>query len=129
MSPIIYPCRSQLIIEQSQHTLPPLLPIIKLLSSPVGSGSLFDITGNSDKADYYDELGCHVDILNLALNDVDAYVVEEKSKEENLQVSRPSSPTKAKSQETELQQIKSFLQELHGKIGTSNPFIRPSFFH
>ena len=35
---------------------------------------MFDILGNADNTEYYDELAGHVEMLNMVFNDVDGYV-------------------------------------------------------
>jgi len=68
--------------------LPPLGPIIHLLSPTSGSEALFDIQGNSKKDGYYDDIANHVDILSKVLTDIDGYVSLEKdmSKQTTFQI-------------------------------------------
>lgn len=79
---------------------------------------MFDILGNAENTEYYDELAGHVEMLNMVFNDVDGYVqLEEQgsTKTSNALMSpgrdRPL---------TELEQTQKALDRLHGKIGTSH---------
>lgn len=106
--------------------LPPLAPIIDLLSPPTGSEALFDIQGNSDKDDYYDNLACHVEALSKALTGIDEYVALEKEAARSEAAASPPSSQSSESGKkagretaTPLEQVKTVLDILHGKIGMS----------
>ncbi|CCM03592.1 uncharacterized protein FIBRA_05729 [Fibroporia radiculosa] len=109
----------------SYKSLPPLSPIVDLLSPPTGSGDLFDIIGNLETVNYYDDLVCHIDILSKVLNDVEAYVALEngirlEAASTEVAESESTSPQKGSSSReappTRLEQIKAVLDGLHGKI-------------
>ncbi|CAL1706939.1 unnamed protein product [Somion occarium] len=96
--------------------LPSLKPYIELLSPTVGSQGLFDIPGNSDKPEYYEELLCHVEILGVALTDIDGYVEEERAA--NRDAPRSSildSPSKIR-ERSDLETVTRQLDLLHGRI-------------
>ncbi|OSX66353.1 hypothetical protein POSPLADRAFT_1053004 [Postia placenta MAD-698-R-SB12] len=108
---------------ESYMQLPPLAPIIDLLSPPTGSEALFDIQGNSDKDDYYDNLACHVEVLSKALTGIDEYVALEKEAARSEAAASPPSSQSSESGKkagretaTPLEQVKTVLDVLHGKI-------------
>lgn len=93
-----------------------------MLSPVSGSKTLFDVAGGAEEDDYFDNLSYYVEMLNSALNDVPAYVREEKrgltsAGSMSAVKGAGSSPEKPK---TELQQIKHCLEVIHGKIGMSS---------
>ncbi|OBZ68299.1 hypothetical protein A0H81_11863 [Grifola frondosa] len=88
--------------------LPDLDSIVKLLSPPAGSEALFDIQGNSDKDDFYEDLACYLSLLAKVLTDIDDYVADEKN--------APRGEATREKPPTPLEQIKMLLDELHGKI-------------
>ncbi|KZT28938.1 hypothetical protein NEOLEDRAFT_1175282 [Neolentinus lepideus HHB14362 ss-1] len=98
--------------------LPSLKTLIILLSPSVGSGALFDMSNpNID----YDELGHFVEIMSVALTDVDAYVAEERNSSarcEDWVASPSSSPRKegAEKPPTLLETVKDLIYSVHGKI-------------
>ena len=76
--------------------------------------------------DYFLDLGYYVELLAIALTDIEGYVREESSSP-HLQTLNapgqmtPSSPKKGPPEKpmTELETLKTLLDKLHGKIGTS----------
>ena len=74
-----------------------------------------------DKADYVD-MGFYVEILSMAISNVDGYVVEEhKSLHPRAAFPKPpGSPSKqaAEKAETPLQLVRTAVENLHSKIGT-----------
>ncbi|KZT11044.1 uncharacterized protein LAESUDRAFT_755664 [Laetiporus sulphureus 93-53] len=96
---------------------PSLLPIVSLLSPPSGSEAIFDIQGNADNDDYYEDLVCYLDILGKALTDIEGYILLEKQQrsEQDSPVKDRGSPTKERPA-TPLEQIRISLDSLHGKI-------------
>lgn len=105
--------------HQTYSECPSLAPLITLMKPVVGSEDIFDIAGNSSKPDCFEELASHVEILNVALNDIDSYVLEEKAQGDDYPAfNHYGSPGKAAERPpTELEQVKSLLDRLHGKIG------------
>lgn len=90
-----------------------------MLSPVSGSKTLFDVAGGAEEEDYFENLLFYVEMLSCALNDVPAYVQEEKqglgsSGSMSAVGSTPASPERPK---TVLQQIKHCLDMIHGKIG------------
>lgn len=110
-----------LLLQEHAYTpLPSLAPIVQLLSPTAGSGGVFDIQGSAGKADYYEDLCCYVDILSKALSDIPSYTALEKEA-----ASTHAPPSSQESQKkgaacerepTDLEQIKTLLDSLHGKI-------------
>lgn len=103
--------------QGSYTSLPSLKPYIDLLSPTVSSKGIFDILGNSDKEEYYDELLCYIEILSAALTDIERYTQKEKSA--NRGAARTSildSPSKMR-ERSDLDMLKRLLDLLHGKIG------------
>ncbi|KZT72056.1 hypothetical protein DAEQUDRAFT_809331 [Daedalea quercina L-15889] len=114
--------RALLLKEEKYDLSPSLAPIVDLLSPPAGSGGIFDIQGNADKGDYYEDLSCYVDILSKALSDIPGYTALEKEAtaghalmpsqgEESLRKGAAG-----EREPTHLEQIKMLLDSLHGKI-------------
>lgn len=90
-----------------------------LLPSSTGKGA-FNVMGNVDKEDFCEQLSYHVQILEAVLNDVEAFVQEEKRNPAVAKVGdglRPGSPEKP---EPELEQIVELLEKIHGKISMSH---------
>ncbi|TFY65182.1 hypothetical protein EVJ58_g2135 [Rhodofomes roseus] len=114
--------RALLLKEETYTSLPSLGPIVDLLSPPAGSGGIFDIQGNTDKVDYYEDLCCHIDVLSKALTDVPGYTALEKEAMTGLtlpSIQGEDSPKKSAAAErepTHLEQIKMLLDSLHGRI-------------
>ncbi|KAI0743927.1 hypothetical protein C8Q80DRAFT_1184087 [Daedaleopsis nitida] len=63
---------------QYSDELPPLAPLVDLLSPASGSGGYFDIVGNADKEGFYDDLTFRISLLGNALSDIDEYTIIEK---------------------------------------------------
>ena len=85
-----------------------------------GSEEIFDIAGNSSKPDCFEDLASHVEILNVALNDIDGYDMAERMRRGKQPTRNPyGSPGKSLEQQTELEQVMGLLDRLHGKIGES----------
>lgn len=79
---------------------------------------MFDLYGNADKVDYYEDLSCAIAILSKVLTDIDGYVSSE------MQSSRPDASSLEKTETAHkekpndiLEQIKNCLDVIHGKIG------------
>lgn len=106
------------ILQKMYCKYPSLLPIISLLSPPSGSEAIFDIQGNADNDNYYEELSCYLDILAKVLTDIEGYVLLEKQQngEQASPVKDRGSPMKEKLA-TALEQIRTLLDGLHGTIG------------
>ncbi|THH30794.1 hypothetical protein EUX98_g3394 [Antrodiella citrinella] len=102
----------------SYSALPPLRPIVALLSPAVGSMEAFDIPGKMQEEGYFEELNHNVDILNIALTDIDEYVRDEtKAAPFEVEGSGTSTPNNnAEKSQTELEAAKTLLDKLHGKI-------------
>lgn len=103
--------------HNSQDELPPLDPLILLLSPTVGSGDLFDVTSAS--ADFED-LGHYFAILSVALANIEPYVQQESSLSQPL--SRQSSitddsPKKSQKPLVPLELLLQVLEVSQGRIG------------
>ncbi|OCH88872.1 hypothetical protein OBBRIDRAFT_888789 [Obba rivulosa] len=107
-------------IFETYSALPPLAPVVEVLSAPSGSEGPFDILGNADKPDYYENLACYVELLSRTLTDIDEYVAEELAQDGEASMPESSSPSKMglgkEKPPTPLEQIKTLLDRLHGKI-------------
>ena len=91
---------------------PPLTPILSLLSAAPGSGGFFDLQLNSTTVDYED-LGHLVNVLSVALSDIDAYVAEERCTSQTPTSNAGEGPS------TDLQMILKVLDAINSSIGTS----------
>ncbi|KAI0368344.1 hypothetical protein BV20DRAFT_969398 [Pilatotrama ljubarskyi] len=121
----------------SYDKLPDLAPIIDLLTPRAGRGGYFDVTGNTEKEGFYDELACRVSLLSRVLSDVDEYVLLEiqaakekaakekaaKEKERTAQEKAEQKDIQDEEKEKEkeeqqpvLEQIRVLLEKLHGRI-------------
>jgi hypothetical protein len=93
-----------------------------VLSPVAGSHGLFDFQSNSSTTNYED-LRYYVDILGIALSDIDAYVAEERLNPHSLSdmaLELPGSASPRKSADkplTMLEMVKNLLDIIHGKIG------------
>ncbi|KAH9935460.1 uncharacterized protein B0H18DRAFT_1114204 [Fomitopsis serialis] len=104
--------RALLLKEETYTSLPSLIPVVNLLCPPVGSGGIFDIQGNTDKPDYYEDL-C-----------VDGHPWLHCAREGGYGGSMPpsgqgeESPKKGavEREPAHLEQIKTLLDSLHGRI-------------
>ncbi|KAF7792294.1 hypothetical protein EIP86_003330 [Pleurotus ostreatoroseus] len=110
-------------IPSTSDGLSPLVrdptPLVTLLKPVIGSEEIFDIAGNSSKPDCFEDLASHVEILNVALNDIDGYDMAERVKRGKQPARNPyGSPGKSLEKQTELEQVMSLLDRLHGKIGS-----------
>jgi hypothetical protein len=111
----------QLLVGSSiaYSNLPPLEPLIDLLSTNPSTPSIFTITDETD----YEDLGAYVDILAVALNDVDAYVRDERRIANLYKAPRASngltiSPSKAKEKPLmPMEVLHTRLEQLQGLIG------------
>ncbi|KAH9930387.1 hypothetical protein B0H21DRAFT_106737 [Amylocystis lapponica] len=97
-------------------SLPSLGSIVTLLSPAPSSEAIFDIPGNSDKDDYYEDLTCYVTILSMALTDIDGYVAEEKAAPRAAEGTPTKDATPKEKPPQLLEQIRTLLDGLHGKI-------------
>ncbi|KAG8213862.1 hypothetical protein J3R82DRAFT_10606 [Butyriboletus roseoflavus] len=99
----------------SNDQVPPLEPLILLLSPDAGSCQLFDVTNESMD---YEELGHHVNVLSVALIDIAPYVEEEraimKSASSTLVQGSPNKPKKPVVLPLEL--LRRVLETLQSKI-------------
>lgn len=100
--------------------LPPLLSLIEPLSpaSPLDPKRIFEIHGKTD----YEDIGFYVDVLSVALSDIDSYVLEERRMSAlearvvpEVQPS-PGNPTPEKA-ETSLELVRRVIESLHSRIG------------
>lgn len=115
-----------------QKNLPDLWPVIVLLTPESGSCKHFDVSGNTSREGYYDDLTCWLSVLSRVLSDIDEYTMME-TRAARLARKRPepeegTDKDQDQDQETEkelepkqtlLQQVSRSLDLLHGKIGTS----------
>ncbi|KAG1765502.1 hypothetical protein EV702DRAFT_981492 [Suillus placidus] len=95
--------------------LPPLDPLILLLSPVPGSGELFDVT--SANADFED-LGHYFAIISVALANIEPYVHEENSSSQSLsrQLSIDDSPRKSQKPLAPLELLLRVLEVTQGRI-------------
>jgi hypothetical protein len=96
--------------------LPPLSGLLELLSLSQGPDGLFSIHKTTD----YEDVGYYVDILSVALSDIDGYVVEEqKSPQSNDSGSQDSVGQSPKKEDKEkpLQVIQRHLNRIYAQIG------------
>ncbi|KDQ57531.1 hypothetical protein JAAARDRAFT_58139 [Jaapia argillacea MUCL 33604] len=111
---------------ESYTPYPSVTRLIALLSTTATTSTstltpIFDLS--AETIDYHD-LGQYVDILNVALNDVEGYVIEEKKRFPTLDAntpsgsaSRPMSPSKKeKERMSALEMLKDLISSIHGKI-------------
>jgi hypothetical protein len=111
-----------IVFQNKYSALPSLNSILSLLSPVPGSHGLFDFQSNSSTTDYED-LSYYVDILSIALSDIDAYVAEERLNPHSLSdmaldPRRSVSPRKSTDKPlTMLEMVKNLLDVIHGKIG------------
>lgn len=129
---------------RSYEKLPDLSPVVQLLSPAVGSGAHFDVAGNADKEGYHDELTSRVSLLSRVLSDIPEYTSlevqaakEQAAKEKALKdagVAPASQAQQGEHQDGEkekeeqasiIEQVRTQLEMLHGKIGESLPFVCP----
>ena len=96
---------------QANYALPPLGPLIALLSRPDGPFSIRDSTD-------YDALTSRIAVLGVALSGIESYVAEESMLRKTAQAAIPEgSPRKKEPAPLEL--VKARLDAMHGKICTS----------
>ncbi|KAL4073984.1 hypothetical protein J3A83DRAFT_4090316 [Scleroderma citrinum] len=94
--------------------LPPLDPLILLLSPPADSGQLFDVTREDTD---YEDLGHNVSILGVALANIAPYIKDEPSlARRSSTTSIDGTPGKVKSNTPPLERLHLALEVLHGKI-------------
>ncbi len=93
---------------KASYTLPPLSPLVTVLSSP---DEAFSITDSTD----YDALTSCVAVLGVALSGIESYVAEE-SMLRKLAHAPEGSPRKK--EQVPLEQIRTRLDAIHGKICT-----------
>ncbi|KAH0827799.1 hypothetical protein J3R83DRAFT_3424 [Lanmaoa asiatica] len=100
----------------TQEQVPPLEPLILLLSPDAGSCELFDVTNESTD---YEELRHHVNILSVALIDITPYVEEERTIMKSASsTSVQGSPNKSKKPPVPpLELLRRVLEVLQRKIG------------
>jgi hypothetical protein len=95
-------------LKHTYSATPSLTPIISLLQRP---NSIFDVQSPSATIDYED-LGHHVNVLSVALSDIDAFVVEEQAVTKKNRVSKTSDKP-----QTDLQVVVKMLNLINGRIG------------
>lgn len=127
--------------------LPDLSPVVQLLSPPVGSGAHFDVAGNADKEGYHDELTSRVSLLSRVLSDIPEYTSlevqaakEQAAKEKALKEAGATPADEAQQGEHQdgekekeeqasiIEQVRTQLEMLHGKIGETPPFVCPKLY-
>ncbi|KAL4078460.1 hypothetical protein V8B97DRAFT_2003666 [Scleroderma yunnanense] len=102
--------------------LPPLDPLILLLSPPADSGQLFDVTREDTD---YEDLGHNVSILGVALANIAPYIKDEPSlARRSSTTSIDGTPGKVKSNTPPLERLHLALEVLHGKIGEDSTLIK-----
>ena len=94
---------------KASYTLPPLGPLVTVLSSPDDE---FSITDSTD----YDALTSRIAVLSVALSGIESYVAEESTLRKLAQAPE-GSPRKR--EPVPLEQIRTRLDAIHGKICTS----------
>jgi hypothetical protein len=101
--------------SRPSDALPPLDPLILLLSPVPGSGDLFDVT--SANADFED-LGHYFAIISVALTNIEAYVHEENSSSRSLsrQSSTDDSPRKSQKPLAPLELLLRVLEVTQGRV-------------
>jgi hypothetical protein len=102
--------------RDSQDALPPLDPLILLLSPVPGSGELFDVTSaNVD----FEDLRHYFAIISVALANIEPYVHEENSSSQSLsrQSSIDDSPRKSQKPLAPLELLLRVLEVTQGRIG------------
>lgn len=98
---------------QATYALPPLGPLVDVLSNP---DEPFCITDSTD----YDALTSRIAVLSVALSGIESYVAEETMLRKMAQTAVPEgSPRKKGSLPLEL--VRARLDAMHGKICTSAP--------
>ena len=95
---------------QESYALPPLGPLIAVLSHPDGSFSIRDSTD-------YDALTSRIAVLGIALSGIESYVAEESMRKTTRAAILEGSPRKRETPPLEL--VKGRLDAMHGKICTS----------
>jgi len=99
---------TDLTIQPASYALPPLGPLITVLSHPDGPFSLRDSTD-------YDALTSRIAVLGVALSGIESYIIEENMLRKTAQAAIPEgSPRKRESFPLEL--VKAQLDAMHGKI-------------
>jgi hypothetical protein len=93
---------------QASYALPPLGPLIDVLSHPDGPFSIRDSTN-------YDALTSHITVLGVALSGIESYVAEESMR----RTTQAAEGSPRKKEPTPLELVKGRLESMHGKIGTS----------
>ncbi|KAI9442445.1 hypothetical protein H4582DRAFT_1928434 [Lactarius indigo] len=95
-------------IQPSSYDLPPLGPLISVLSHPDGPFSVRDSTD-------YDALTSRIAVLGVALSGIESYVAEESMLRKTAQAAMPEgSPRKKEPLPLEL--VRARLDAMHGKI-------------
>jgi len=101
--------------------LPPLSGLIDVLSLSLESEGLFSIHNATD----YEDVGNYVDILSVALSDIESYVAQEREIRQTgvaaSQDASGSSPRKGE-KEKPLILIQRYLDRIYSKIGGSDSF-------
>ncbi|KAH9083790.1 hypothetical protein EDB83DRAFT_2309703 [Lactarius deliciosus] len=95
-------------IQPASYALPPLGPLISVLSHPDGPFSVRDSTD-------YDALTSRIAVLGIALSGIESYVAEESMLRKTAQAAMPEgSPRKKEPLPLEL--VRARLDAMHGKI-------------
>jgi hypothetical protein len=101
---------------QASYALPPLAPLIAVLSDPDGPFSIRDSTD-------YDALTSRIAVLSVAMSGIDSYVAEESMRKTAQAAILEGSPRKKES--TPLELFRGRMEAMHGKIGTSVSWLSP----
>ena len=96
---------------QVNYALPPLGPLIALLSHPDGPFSIRDSTD-------YDALTSRIAVLSVALSGIESYIAEESMLRKTAQAAIPEGSPRKK-EPVPLELVKARLDAMHGKICTS----------
>ena len=105
-------------VFQATYSLPPLGPLIAVLSHPDGPFSIRDSTD-------YDALTSRIAVLGVALSGIESYVAEESTLRKTAQAAIPEgSPRKKEPLPLEL--VRARLDAMHGKICVYASWLSPS---
>ncbi|KAH9956890.1 hypothetical protein BC827DRAFT_732247 [Russula dissimulans] len=103
---VAYHVLTDLSFSPASHALPPLGPLVTVLSNPDGPFGITDSTN-------YDALTSRIGVLSVALSGIESYVAEEEAFRKLANVSDGS----ARKKETgPLESIRVRLDAIHGKI-------------
>ncbi|KAH9057303.1 hypothetical protein EDB87DRAFT_1752563 [Lactarius vividus] len=95
-------------VQPANYTLPPLGPLISVLSHPDGPFSVRDSTD-------YDALTSRIAVLGVALSGIESYVAEESTLRKTAQAAMPEGSSRKK-EPLPLELVRARLDAMHGKI-------------